>query len=120
MDESYGASEKLKSKKLLSALFSEGRSLYKYPLKLVFVPIEEEQNHKTGVSVPKRNFKKAVDRNYLKRIIREAYRKNKFLAPQHQKLAMLFIYTGKEKENFEKVNTAVQFLLKKVNREKEK
>lgn len=77
----YPKSEKLKSKKTIDLLFSKGKSVSKYPLRLVYVALEEEIDAKTtvGVSVSKKHFKHAVDRNYYKRILREAYRLNKHL-----------------------------------------
>ena len=77
----YPKSEKLKSKKTIDLLFSKGKSVSKFPLRLVYAALEEENNAKTtvGVSVSKKHFKHAVDRNYYKRILREAYRLNKHL-----------------------------------------
>jgi ribonuclease P protein component len=77
----YPKSEKLKSKKTIDLLFSKGKSVSKFPLRLVYVSLEEENDAKTtvGVSVSKKHFKHAVDRNYYKRILREAYRLNKHL-----------------------------------------
>ena len=81
MKYTYPKSEKLKSKKTIDLLFSKGKSVSKYPLRLVYVALEEEIDAKTtvGVSVSKKHFKHAVDRNYYKRILREAYRLNKHL-----------------------------------------
>ena len=64
MDESFGKKEKLKSKVVIDKLFAEGNSLKKYPLRLIFLPLEKtsEERNKVAVSVPKRSFKKAVDR----------------------------------------------------------
>jgi ribonuclease P protein component len=79
MDFSYPVSEKLKSKKIIDLLFSEGKSVSKYPLRLVYITHDYEENVplKMGVSVSKKHFKKAVDRNYFKRVLRECYRLNK-------------------------------------------
>src|SRR5690606_26122576 len=73
MNEKFPTSEKLKGKILIDRLFSEGKSIKYFPLKLVYTPITIAPitTNKTGVSVPKRNFKKAVDRNHLKRLMRE-------------------------------------------------
>lgn len=76
----YPKSEKLKSKKTIDLLFSKGKSVSKFPLRLVYVPLNEEEAQSTvGVSVSKKYFKHAVDRNYYKRILRESYRLNKHL-----------------------------------------
>lgn len=77
----YPKSEKLKSKKTIDLLFSKGKSVSKFPLRLVYVQLEDEIDAKTtvGVSVSKKHFKHAVDRNFYKRILRESYRLNKHL-----------------------------------------
>ena len=81
MNQNYPTIEKLKSKKLLDALFSSGKKINGFPIKLVYKPLDFEDDCliKVGVSVPKRNFKKAVDRNRIKRLMREAYRLNKHI-----------------------------------------
>lgn len=118
MKESFSRKEKLKSKILIGRLFSEGSSLNKFPLRLVFLPLEgmEVQQHKAAVSVPKRNFKKAVDRTHLKRLMREAYRKNKYLVNTNGKsFAFLFIYVGKQKEEYHKIFEVMEGILKRFS-----
>ena len=62
-------------------MFTEGKTVSKYPLRLAYIPISQTEAEgmplKMGVSVSKKHFKKAVDRNYFKRLLREAYRHNK-------------------------------------------
>ena len=125
MNESFGKQEKLKSKVLIDKLFTEGRSLKKYPLRLIYLPLSEESEkfHKTGVSVPKRNHKKAVDRIKLKRLMREAFRKNKYLVINSlgANYAFMFIYTGREKASYSRIFSATEELLKNlVEKEKKK
>jgi ribonuclease P protein component len=123
MTEKFPSAEKLKSKILIDRLFAEGRSLYKYPVKLIYVPVWDKglSNNKTAVSVPKRSFKKAVDRNYLKRLMREAYRKNKYLVSDNLPgfYAFMFIYTGKERIPYSQVENSMVWIMNKLN-EKEK
>ncbi|MGB7785300.1 MAG: ribonuclease P protein component [Salinimicrobium sp.] len=117
MNESFGKKEKLKSKVIIDRLFAEGRSVKKYPLRLIYLPLSEaEELHKTAVSVPKRNFKRAVDRNHLKRLMREAFRKNKYLVSNNlgSGYAFMFIYTGREKASYEKLFQVVEELLKNL------
>jgi ribonuclease P protein component len=118
MNEKFPSSEKLKSKILIDRLFSEGKSIKKFPVKLIFTPINnlEILTHKTGVSVPKRNFKKAVDRNYFKRLLREAFRKNKYLVDSNleRRFALMFIYTGTQRIDYTRLSSCVTWLLEKL------
>ena len=118
MDQSFGRAEKLKSKILINRVFAEGKSLSHFPLKLVYLPLEqpEASSNKTAVSVPKRSFKRAVDRIHLKRLMREAFRKNKYLVNSNGRtFAFMFIYIGKQKEDYLKIFEATQELLKKFS-----
>ena len=118
MNETFGKKEKLKSKILIDKLFAEGKAVKKYPMLLIYLPISEESEnfHKTGVSVPKRNHKKAVDRIKLKRLMREAYRKNKYLVSNSldSHYAFMFIYTGREIASYSKIVSTTQELLKSL------
>ena len=117
MSFSYPKHEKLKSQKQLDLLFAEGKSVSKYPLRLVFVPIELENDEKIkfGVSVSKKHFKKAVDRNYFKRLLRECYRLNKALLLNtiEKPYAMMFFYQSKDKMTFEEMNEKTKLLFEK-------
>ena len=108
MDFSYPTAEKLKSKKIIDLLFTEGKSVSKYPLRLVYVAHDFEENVplKIGVSVSKKYFKKAVDRNYFKRLLRECYRLNKHLLVQQidAKYCCMFFYQSNEKLSFSEIN----------------
>ena len=96
--------ERLNSKIIIEKLFSGGsKSLPAFPLRIVYMPIEED-NYPTLsilISVPRKKFKRAVKRNRVKRQIREAYRKNKFilkdvLDKENKKAAIAFIWLGNE------------------------
>ncbi len=78
---SFPKKEKLCSQKVIEELFDSGRSFIKYPLRVVFMIQEEQEDTpvKVLVSVSKRRFKRAYKRNLLKRRIREAYRLNKHI-----------------------------------------
>ena len=118
MSETFPSSEKLKSKILIDSLFSEGNILKQFPVKLIYLPIKNPEiiTCKTGVSVPKRNFKKAVDRNYLKRLMREAFRKNKYLVDSNlnHKYALMFIYTANKKYGLQDITDCIIQLLNKL------
>jgi ribonuclease P protein component len=100
--------ERLKSRKEIGRLFGrDGRAVKSYPIRLAYTATEEVRGtfpFQVTFVVPKRRFKKAVDRNLIKRRMLEAYRLNKHLIGAHteeavapkQQHALLFIYTGKE------------------------
>lgn len=117
MNESFGKKEKLKSKVIIDRLFAEGKSVKKYPLRLIYLPLSKAgEANRTAVSVPKRNFKKAVDRIHLKRLMREAFRKNKYLVYSNlsSTYAFMFIYTGREKVSYAKLFSVMEELLKNL------
>ena len=108
MDFSYPKTEKLKSKRIIDLLFSEGKSVSKYPLRLVYVKhdFEEDVPLKIGVSVSKKYFKNAVDRNYFKRVLRESYRLNKQLLVENidAKYCFMFFYQTNERLSYQEIN----------------
>lgn len=103
MKYSYKKIEKLKSKKLIEQLFSEGKTVTQHPLRLIFIAasFNDDLKFKVGVSVSKRNFKKAVDRNKIKRLLREAYRLNKSVIFNNitTQNAFMILYLGNEIPN---------------------
>jgi ribonuclease P protein component len=120
----YPKNEKLKSKKTIDLLFSEGQSVSKYPLRLVYVKnsIENEELIKFGVSVSKKYFKNAVDRNYLKRVLRECYRLNKNILIENidKPMAMMFFYQSKEVLSYQEINEkTIQLFEKFIEKVKE-
>ena len=107
MDFSYPKKDKLKSKNVIDLLFTDGKSVSKYPLRLVYSTINDsDKNLKFGVSVSKKHFKKAVDRNYFKRLLRECYRLNKYkiLENMDQSYAIMFFYQTKERLSYQEIN----------------
>jgi ribonuclease P protein component len=106
---SYPKAEKLKGKKIIDLLFSEGKSVSKYPLRLVYLKHDFEEEDiplKIGVSVSKKYFKNAVDRNYFKRVLRESYRLNKQLLVENvnEKYCFMFFYQTNERLTYEEIN----------------
>ena len=105
MQFTYPKKEKLKSKTTINLLFSEGNSVSKFPLRLVYVENKEPNAElmKMGVSVSKKYFKKAVDRNYFKRVLRETYRLNKHLLIDNleKPYAFMFFYQTKERLSYQ-------------------
>ncbi len=90
--------ERLSREKLIQELFDKGSSFYLFPFKVFVMPNPDQGHpfHQVLISVSKRNFKKAVDRNRLKRRIREAYRLNKNLLTVRNKLLIAYIYSVKD------------------------
>jgi ribonuclease P protein component len=121
MNFTYPKNEKLKSKNTIDLLFSKGKSVSKYPLRLVYVAVDPDNKVtaapllKIGVSVSKKYFKKAVDRNYFKRVLRETYRNNKHLLLPNldTSYAVMFFYQTKERLSYDEINTKTLQLFEK-------
>ena len=117
MKATYSKIEKLKSKALIDKLFDEGKSIKAFPLRMIYIGTEfdEPVKVKCGVSVSKRNFKNAVDRNRVKRLIREAYRLNKttFFNNITTQYALMILYIGNDKPTFEQTDKAMKVLLQR-------
>ena len=117
MNFTYPKNEKLKSKITIGLLFTEGKSVSKYPLRLVYKAgsFSEGEKIKMGVSVSKKNFKKAVDRNYFKRVLRETYRLNKHLLIDNldQPYSFMFFYQTKDRLTYEEINSKTIQLFEK-------
>lgn len=113
----FPKSEKLKSKKEIKLLFTEGKTITKYPIKLFFLPTQNGQNTKAAFSVPKHRFKKAVDRNRIKRQIKEAYRHQKHLLKNNEdsRYLLFFLYIGKETALYNTIDTSLVDVIKKIN-----
>jgi ribonuclease P protein component len=114
----YPKAEKLKSRTTIGLLFTEGKSVSKYPLRLVYMPVEQEEGEgfvKMGVSVSKKYFKKAHDRNYFKRVLRETYRLNKHILTDKitSPFAIMFFYQAKDRLSYEEINTKTIQLFEK-------
>jgi ribonuclease P protein component len=113
----YSKKDKLKSKKLIELLFTEGKAVTVYPLRLVYLKTDFEDNSilKTGVSVSKRLHKTAVARNRIKRLLREAYRLNKplYFNNSSTSYAFMILYLSKDGTTFDKINSSMKALFQK-------
>jgi ribonuclease P protein component len=120
-----GKNERLKSRKQIEQLFDKGKSFVVAPFRVYFIvnselPIQRvESGLKFGTGVSAKNFKKAVDRNRIKRLTREAWRLQKNEIREKAKetqrpLNVFFIYTGKELPDFTTVKDKVAIALKKL------
>jgi ribonuclease P protein component len=114
---SYSKVEKLKSRKTIESLFTEGKSLGVFPLRLFYIEIPQSETAitKTAVSVSKKNFRLAVHRIKIKRLLREAFRLNKHLILENtsKKYALLFLYVGKEMPHFHQLDASIKKLMNK-------
>jgi ribonuclease P protein component len=119
---SFNKNEKLKSKTLIEKLFKEGKSVSAFPLRLVYMPVDQNENisSKAGVSVSKRNFKRAVDRNRIKRLMREAYRLHKpeYLSNILTPHAFMILYIGKQMPTLQELEKKMVVLFDKVSNNK--
>ncbi len=116
--------ERICSKKLINELFSgNGRSMTAFPLRVVFMKrtiVDDEPRAAMLVSVPKRYFKHAVDRNRVKRQVREAFRRNKSIITQnltddHEAVAMAFVWLTDEKFPSSEVENRMVRLLTRIS-----
>lgn len=114
MRKRYGLSkaQRLKSRKSIDALFEKGKGFSVFPIRVVYAVVEGEVGVKVGVSASKRNFKKAVHRNRIKRLLREAYRlqQEEFVTTvtaSGKSLALFFNYTDKILPTFDTIAAAM-------------
>lgn len=117
---SFPKEEKLCSRKTFGYLLEKGEKLQQYPFRMVFLEtsLDAHVPAQIAFSVPKRNFKKAVDRNRIKRLMREAYRKNKsihfpFLLQSGKQFAILFVYNGNQVPDYTHTEEKITSLLKR-------
>ena len=118
-----GKQERLKSRKLIEELFSKGQRISVFPYRVFYQFLQHDasmkKNLQFGAGAGTRNFKKAVDRNRIKRLTREAWRlqntelKKKLDAHTHD-LAVFFIYTGKELPAFDFVKEKTALIIEKL------
>jgi ribonuclease P protein component len=117
----FGKAEKLKSRKSIDALFSEGKSLTVSPIRLTYRLISpaEVPCVKAGVTASKKSFRKAVDRNRIKRILREAYRLQKESLHRKAKeknieLHIFLLYNGNNLPAFTEICRSMKTALQKL------
>jgi ribonuclease P protein component len=114
--------ERLKSKKDIDTLFLTGKAFFVFPFK-VFYTLSDVANTESplnfGISVPKKLFKRSVDRNVIKRRTREIYRVNKpalkeTILQNQQQLKFMLVYADKKILSSEEILPAVVQVLKKL------
>ena len=115
--------ERLCSRLLMDRLFQgDNRSVSAYPIRAVFLPVErsEQQGVSVLISVPKKRFHDAVDRNRVKRQLREAYRKHKHvlieeMSEREQGLLIAFVYVSPQIESTDYIEKRMTRLLGKIS-----
>jgi ribonuclease P protein component len=114
-----GKNERLKSRKQIELLFSEGKKFVVAPFRVFYLVRNSPISLQFGVGVSSKNFKKAVDRNRIKRLTKEAYRLQKNDLKEKVKstgkqLDLFFIYTSKEMPDYNLVKDKLALALKKL------
>ncbi|MCS7078157.1 MAG: ribonuclease P protein component [Bacteroidia bacterium] len=118
---SFEKIERIRLKKDIERLYQKGNSIFVYPLKVRYVTVEAEEDSPIAaqvlITVSKKNFKKAVHRNRIKRLIREGYRLNKhLLSPlQGEIIHIHFHYISKKLLDFTTIENGIKELLKQIN-----
>lgn len=118
----FSKQERLTSKTLIQELFQKGSSFYIYPFRVKFLDTNTHSGVKVVIAVPKKTFKKAVDRNYIRRRIKEAYRLNKnallsLILSRGIGLSLAVIYVGKEKMGFKEAENKLNSVLTRLQKE---
>lgn len=117
----FPKSSRLAHRRDIGALVTGGKAFNSFPLRVVSreVSYEEGSPVRLVISVPKRLFKRAVDRNLLKRRIREAFRLNRAvladaLAAQHKSIHLMVVFTGKEASSFDLIQSKIILILQRL------
>ncbi len=124
MKYTFKKGERLKSRKGIERLFVEGKRLKSDSLQMVYVQIEHESDnlYQAGFSVSKKRFKRAVDRNRIKRLMREAYRLQKHQMPSYadwintKKHIFMFIYIASRIQTYQDIEKNMLELLKQFSK----
>lgn len=109
----------MKSRKTIQRVFAEGKSVVANNIKAIWINDNPEATLQTGVTVSSRHFKKATDRNRIKRLIREAFRLQKhelesFLKHQQINMSVFLMFVGKDLPTQQQMHNAVSNLINKI------
>ena len=125
--QTFSRDERLSGQKIIEKLFSEGKSFTVFPFRIIWLKSTFESNFPAQImiSVSKKKFKRAVDRNLIKRRIREAYRKNKpeiyaYLNRQQVQCAICLIYNTEKILDYTEIEQKIKLLLLRFETEYEK
>lgn len=114
--------EKLKSRKLIERVFKEGKSFNVIPFRVIYLFTEDNTSFlQAGFAVSSKTFKRAVDRNRIKRLMREAYRLQKkplqnILEEKQKSVVVFIVFTGKELPVFSDTKVKMLGLLQRLEK----
>ena len=122
--QTFKKAERLSSKKTIKELFADGSSFFIFPFKIVwkFTELNSDYPAQVLISVSKRNFTKAVDRNRIKRQIRESYRKNKnslysYATNKQKQIAFALIFSSNKKIPYKEIESKIIVILQRLEKE---
>lgn len=118
-----GKAERLKSRKVIEQLFKEGKSFNAFPFRVIWkhLAVTGGNTLQAGFTVSTKHFKKAIDRNRIRRLMKEAYRLQKnalqnILENNNTPLAVFIIYTGKEIPEHSLVVEKMAFIINRLQK----
>ncbi len=114
-------SDRLKRRKVIETIFSSGQGVQAYPIQLIWTVAERQGPGyiQVGFTAPRKKFKRAVDRNLVKRRMREAYRLNKSLIPEaivseNAQIVVMCIYMSRDILAFDSIQKGMIKALKRL------
>lgn len=128
MRQTFSKDEKLCSRILIKEVAEKGFSFSISPFRIIWTSAKlptQKFPVQVLMSVPKSNFKRAVDRNRIKRLMREAYRKGKFVIYNHlnkkkKQIAVMLVYTSKKEITYSETEQKITLILQRLNNEFDK
>lgn len=116
---SFPREQRLKSRKQIEQLFAEGKQFSVFPFKVFWLPVNKAATLQVAVAVSSRNFRKATDRNRIKRLMREAWRMQKkeldtIVLKNALPISVFILYIGKELPDYENVTLKMQQLIERL------
>ena len=119
-DVKLGKQDRLKKRKVIQHVFAKGLPAKGYPVLILFSTVEQDgpKAYRAGFSAPKRKIRRAVDRNLIKRRMRESYRLHRQLLPHGKdgrQIAMMCIYMTSEILSFEDIEKGMIKALRRLS-----